>query len=239
MNRIPNKEIIFKDLGIIDYKTAWDFQYELFDKGLDLKKKNRNLAQNQQIKLQNHLLFCEHPPVYTLGKSGKMENLLLNEIELKTKKIDFYKIDRGGDITFHGPGQIVGYPIFDLEQFKTDLTYYLYNLEEAAIRTLAEYGIKAGRIKKYTGVWLDENNPEKARKICALGVRASRWITMHGFAFNVNTNLEYFKNIVPCGIEDKSVTSMQKELGYKLDFEEVKLKLKNHYSRLFEAKILG
>ena len=187
---------------------------------------------------QSHLLFCEHPNVYTLGKSGDEKNLLVNEDYLKSRGASFYKINRGGDITYHGPGQIVGYPILDLDNFFTDIHKYLRLLEDAVLKTIAEYGIKGDRSGGETGVWLDVGKPT-ARKICALGVRSSRWVTMHGFAFNVNTDLSYFENIVPCGIADKSVTSLQEELGYKLDIEEVKDKLKNHLASIFKMELIN
>lgn len=230
-----NKEVQFIDWGLTDYQEAWDKQEALFKDTVALKGKNRT----EQIDLAtpNYLVFCEHPHVYTLGKSGHPENLLLDEQGLVDKGATYYKINRGGDITYHGPGQIVGYPILDLDNFFTDIHLYLRTLEEAVILTLADYEISAGRYTGYTGVWLDPDN-EKARKICALGVRCSRWVTMHGFAFNVNADLAYFKNIVPCGIDDKDVTSMQRELGRVLDMEEVKEKLKNHIAQLFEMIIV-
>lgn len=230
-----NKETTFIDWGLIDYQNAWTKQEKIFETTVAIKGKNR--TENSQIQTQNYLVFCEHPHVYTLGKSGHPENLLLNEEDLITKEATYYKINRGGDITYHGPGQIVGYPILDLDNFFTDIHLYLRTLEEAVILTLADYGITAGRYAGFTGVWLDADN-DKARKICALGVRCSRWVTMHGFAFNVNTNLDYFKNIVPCGIDDKDVTSMQRELGEALNMEEVKEKLKNHIAKLFDMQII-
>jgi lipoyl(octanoyl) transferase len=199
--------------------------------------KTQNRTNNTNLETPNFLVFCEHPHVYTLGKSGHPENLLLNEQDLLEKEAKYYKINRGGDITYHGPGQIVGYPILDLDNFFTDIHLYLRTLEEAVILTLNDYGIISGRYPGYTGVWLDADN-ERARKICALGVRCSRWVTMHGFAFNVNTDLNYFKNIVPCGIDDKDVTSIQRELGYPLDMEEVKGKLKNHIASLFGMQLI-
>ncbi|MCT1525286.1 lipoyl(octanoyl) transferase LipB [Sphingobacterium hotanense] len=229
-----NKKVQFIDWGLVDYQEAWDRQEEIFAKTLAIKHDNR--VNNTTLETPNYLIFTEHPHVYTLGKSGHMEYLLLDEEGLKEKNATFYKINRGGDITYHGPGQIVGYPILDLDNFFTDIHLYLRTLEEAIIMTLAEYGIEAGRYPGYTGVWLDPDN-EKARKICAMGVRASRWVTMHGFAFNVNTDLNYFGNIVPCGIDDKDVTSMERELGRKLDMEEVKEKLKGNLGRLFEMEI--
>lgn len=223
--------VVFRDLQHMRYQEAWDLQEQLLRDKVDLKIANRKDPEHQQTPT-NHLLFVEHPHVYTLGKSGSLDHLLLNEAQMAERGIEFFKINRGGDITYHGPGQIVGYPILDLEQFKTDIHWYLRNLEEAAILTLAEYGITAGRIDKLTGVWLDEEG-EDPRKILAIGVRCSRWITMHGFAFNVNTDLSLFDNIVPCGIDDKGVTSMQKELGRPLDLQEVKSRLRHHLSALF------
>ncbi len=230
-----NKKVKYIDWGLTDYQEAWDRQEAIFNETVALKTKNR--TENTQIETPNYLIFNEHPHVYTLGKSGKPENLLLDEQGLKDKHATYYKINRGGDITYHGPGQIVGYPILDLDNFFTDIHLYLRTLEEAIILTLADYGIKAGRYEGYTGVWLDADN-EKARKICAMGVRCSRWVTMHGFAFNVNADLAYFKNIVPCGIDDKDVTSMQRELGYELDMEEVKSKLKGNIAKLFEMEVV-
>lgn len=231
-----NKAIKISDLGIKDYKETWDFQEQLFDEILQLKIKNRR--ENLNLTTPNHFLFVEHPHVYTLGKSGDFSNLLLNEEQLKEKKVVFYKINRGGDITYHGPGQIVGYPILDLENFFTDIHKYLRLLEEMVILTLKEYGLDATRSKGETGVWLDVGTPF-ARKICAMGVRASRWVTMHGFALNVNADLGYFDHIVPCGIKDKAVTSLNVELGQKeVDQKEVKEKLKKHFTQLFEAEFV-
>ncbi|RBQ06998.1 lipoyl(octanoyl) transferase LipB [Pedobacter miscanthi] len=226
---------MFSDWGLTDYQEAWDKQEDLLNKTVAIKTENR--VNNTHSPTPNHLVFCEHPHVYTLGKSGHPENLLLDEQGLKDKKATYYKINRGGDITYHGPGQIVGYPILDLDNFFTDIHLYLRTLEEAVILTLKDYGIEAGRYPGYTGVWLDADN-EKARKICAMGVRCSRWVTMHGFAFNVNVDLDYFKNIVPCGIDDKAVTSLANELGYQPDIEEVKEKLKNHIAGLFKMKLI-
>lgn len=227
------QKVHFIDQGLMDYKVCWEAQEKLFYHALDVKKQNRNLPEDEQISLENHLFFVEHPHVYTLGKSGKFEHLLINEAKLKEKGATFYKINRGGDITYHGPGQIVGYPIFDLDQFFNDIHKYMRYLEEAIILTLKEYGITAGRIDGLTGVWLDGENPLMARKIAALGVKCSRWVTMHGFAFNVNTDLNYFNNIIPCGINDKAVTSMENELGRKMDMDEVKEKLKINLSKVF------
>ena len=225
------------DLGLIDYKQAWDHQEKLFSETVTTKIHNRPLPIEEQQTTNNYFLFCEHPHVYTLGKSGDEQNLLINEQQLLEKKATFYKINRGGDITYHGPGQIVGYPILDLDNFFTDIHKYLRFLEEMVIRTLAEYGIEAGRSKGETGVWLDVDNPLRVRKICAMGVRASRWVTMHGFALNANVDLNYFGNIVPCGITDKAVTSMNKELGRNVNETEVKEKLKKHFSDLFECEM--
>src|SRR6187402_2302874 len=203
-----NKTIQLQDLGNKDYKETWEYQEELFKGIVDLKIQNRR--EENTVETPNYLLFVEHPHVYTLGKSGDLENLLLSEKQLEAKGATFYKINRGGDITYHGPGQIVGYPILDLENFFTDIHQYMRLLEESVIQTLAEFDISAGRIPGLTGVWLDIDDPRKARKICALGVKTSRWVTMHGFALNINTNLQYFDYIVPCGIQDKAVTSLEK-----------------------------
>lgn len=229
-----NKNVKYIDWGLIDYQQAWDQQEEIFNQTVALKTANR--TNHTDIETPNVLIFCEHPHVYTLGKSGLPENLLLDEKGLVEKQATYYKINRGGDITYHGPGQIVGYPILDLDNFFTDIHLYLRTLEEAVILTLKDYGVEAGRYPGYTGVWLDADN-EKARKICAMGVRCSRWVTMHGFAFNVNTDLDYFKNIVPCGIDDKDVTSLKRELGRELDMEEVKAVLRGHIADLFSMKL--
>ena len=227
-----NKKILLKDLSVKDYKETWEFQTELLQSIVDTKISNRK--NNTDHKTDNHFLFVEHPHVYTLGKSGDVSNLLLNEKQLEEKGATFYKINRGGDITYHGPGQIVGYPILDLENFFTDIHKYLRFLEEAIILTIAEYGLKGERSKGETGVWLDPETPF-ARKICAMGIRSSRWVTMHGFALNTNVNLGYFDHIIPCGIKGKAVTSMQAELGYELDLEEVKAKILKHFKALFEV----
>ena len=229
-----NKTVNFEDLGIVDYKEAWDYQEKLFKKIIDVK--SSNLRSEQKTSTQNFFIFCEHTHVYTLGKSGDEKNLLVNKKYLNNRGAKFYKINRGGDITYHGPGQIVGYPILDLENFFTDIHKYLRNLEEAIILTLKEYSIKGERSAGETGVWIDVGTP-KARKICALGVRTSRWVSMHGFAFNVNPDLSYFNDIVPCGIVNKSVTSLEKELDKKQDIEEVKKKITKHIIRLFEMKV--
>lgn len=231
-----NKQIIIEDLGFKDYKDTWDYQETLFKEILDVKIKNRR--ENAGLETPNYFLFVEHPHVYTLGKSGDMSNLLLDEKQLEEKGATFYKINRGGDITYHGPGQIVGYPILDLDNFFTDIHKYLRFLEEVIILTLKEYGLDATRSEGETGVWLDVGTPF-ARKICAMGVRASRWVTMHGFALNVNANLGYFDNIIPCGIRGKAVTSLNVELGVKeVDEAEVKEKLLNHFKTLFEAEFV-
>ena len=237
MNEIINKKVIFRDLGLIDYQEAWDYQERIFAETVALKIKNRNLPPADQSPTPNYLLFLEHPHVYTLGKSGKQENLLLDESQLDANEAKFYKINRGGDITYHGPGQLVGYPILDLDNFFTDIHRYLRLLEESVILTLAEYGILAGRIDGLTGVWLDHIEQKNPRKICALGVKSSRWITMHGFAFNINANLSYFGHIIPCGIDDKAVTSLQQELGREIPMLEVKDKMKRHISSLFEMEL--
>ncbi len=219
----------FEDLGIISYKKAWDYQEELFSNSLSDKNNNK--------KASNYLLFCQHNHVYTLGKSGNEKNLLLNKEMLKSKNVEFYKINRGGDITYHGPGQIVGYPIFDLEQFNINVKEYIYKIEEVIIKTLNNYNIFAERLNGATGVWIDTNNPAKVRKICAIGVKASRYITMHGFAFNVNTNLDFFSFINPCGFTDKSVTSMQKELSMKINLNEVRNIILENFIEVFNIKI--
>ncbi|MTI41171.1 lipoyl(octanoyl) transferase LipB [Fulvivirga lutimaris] len=238
MNHILNKKVKFINLGLIDYQQAWDYQTEIFDDIVKLKIENRKEDLPDQKATSNYLLFCEHPHVYTLGKSGSEDNLLLDEAGLAEKEARFYKINRGGDITYHGPGQIVGYPILDLDNFFTDIHKYLRLLEEAVILTLAHYSIEAGRIDGLTGVWLDYEKQENPRKICALGVKSSRWVTMHGFAFNVNANLDYFNNIIPCGIDDKAVTSLNKELGRDLDIEEVEQILKKNIANLFEMELV-
>ncbi len=222
----------------MDYKICWDYQETLFNETIAHKIANRDLPIESQIETKNHLLFVEHPHVYTLGKSGDSSHLLINDSQLEEKHATYYKINRGGDITYHGPGQLVGYPILDLDNFFTDIHKYLRLLEETIILTLDEYGIKAGRSKGETGVWLDADNVFKARKICAMGVRCSRWVTMHGWGFNVNANLDYFSNIVPCGIQDKAVTSLNKEIGQEVDMIEIKTKLKKHFGTLFECNLL-
>lgn len=231
-----NKTVIYSDLGLVDYQKAWDFQEKIFKEIVDTKINNRKNPESQQ-ETSNYLFFCEHPHVYTLGKSGSMDHLLINEQLRAEKQISFYKINRGGDITYHGPGQIVGYPILDLDHFFTDIHKYLRFLEEAVILTLEEYGLKAGRIDGLTGVWLDYDNPAAARKICAMGVKCSRWVTMHGFAFNINTDLKYFDYIVPCGISDKKVASLHLELNRPIDESEVKSILLKKLELLFEMNI--
>ena len=232
-----NKKIVVKDLGLKEYKETWDFQEELFQNILDIKIRNRREGTN--LETPNHLLFVEHPHVYTLGKSGDIANLLVDEEKLAAKGAKFYKINRGGDITYHGPGQVVGYPILDLDNFFTDIHKYLRFLEEIVILTLEEYGLKAARSKGETGVWLDVGTPF-ARKICAMGVRASRWVTMHGFALNVNADLGYFDLMIPCGIEGKGVTSLNVEVGQnEVSMDEVKEKLLKHFAELFRAHIVN
>ena len=229
-----NKKVQLQDLGNKDYKETWDYQEQIFANIVSQKVEKRT---NPEINTSNYFLFVEHPHVYTLGKSGDMSNLLLSEKQLEDKGATFYKINRGGDITYHGPGQIVGYPILDLENFFTDIHKYLRLLEEAIILTLADYGLQSERSEGETGVWLGVGTPF-ARKICAMGVRASRWVTMHGFALNVNANLGYFDNIIPCGIKGKAVTSLHVELGREVDEEEVKQKIIKHFADLFEAEMV-
>jgi lipoyl(octanoyl) transferase len=224
----------FEDLGVRDYKEAWDYQEKLFSCILNQKRTNKE----SESKPLNYLLFCEHPHVFTLGKSGHESNFLIQDAVLKKLNATYYKINRGGDITYHGPGQIVGYPILDLDQFNIQVKRYVYLLEEAIIATLKHYGLQGSRLDKATGVWLDIDNPEKTRKICAIGVRASHFVTMHGFAFNVNTDLKYFNYINPCGYTDKGVTSMEKELGSKMDLREVKKTLKSNIKTIFEMKLV-
>jgi lipoyl(octanoyl) transferase len=228
-----NRNILLKDLTVKDYKDTWDYQTELLQEIVNTKIENRR--NDSKKNTENYFLFVEHPHVYTLGKSGDLSNLLLNEKQLAEKGATFYKINRGGDITYHGPGQIVGYPILDLENFFTDIHKYLRFLEEVIILTIAEYGIKGTRSDGETGVWLDAGTPF-ARKICAMGIRSSRWVTMHGFALNANVNLGYFDNIIPCGIKGKAVTSMEAELGQKVNMEEVKTKILKYFKELFEVE---
>ncbi|MFI5128689.1 MAG: lipoyl(octanoyl) transferase LipB [Chitinophagales bacterium] len=247
------QKVIFRDLGLLDYKTAWDYQEQLLQE--NVRKKSLVFSQesaavndpltthdsplptHSPLPTQHYLLFVEHPPVYTLGKSGNIENVLINETMRSAKGIEFFRTNRGGDITFHGPQQIVGYPILDLEKFETDIGKYLRNIEEVSILTLAEYGIEAGRSAGETGVWIDADKPGRERKICAIGVRSSRWITMHGFALNVNTDLSHFSFIIPCGIQNKQVTSIEKELGHKVDFEEAKEKVKRNFEKVFGVQL--
>ncbi len=228
-------EIIVQDWGVMPYAEAWKKQEEIFNRLIEKKMLNRDKgsAVSPSDQPENYLIFVEHPPVYTLGKSGKEEHLLVSEKFIKEKGADFFRTTRGGDITFHGPGQAVCYPILDLDQFFTDIHRYLRTLEEVIIRTLSEYDIKSGRSEKETGVWLDPHIPEKARKICAMGIRCSRWVTMHGLALNVNTDLKWFDYIIPCGIRDKKVTSMHLEKGRNISMDEVKSKIKKHFFELF------
>jgi lipoyl(octanoyl) transferase len=260
---MKDQQVIFEDLGKMAYQQAWDYQESLLQENLRIKSEARNQLTIDSLQLTvdnhepeitavnpsafaqghlptiNHLLFVEHDPVYTLGKSGHLENLLLEESAMKSKGIQFFKTNRGGDITFHGPGQIVGYPILDLEKFGTDIGKYLRRLEDVIILTLAAYNIKGGRSAGETGVWIEPGIAGKERKICAIGVRCSRWITMHGFAFNVNTDLSYFNHIIPCGIQNKQVSSLEKELGHKISMEEVKQKVKQCFEEVFDAELIG
>ena len=245
------QEVFFKDLGRAEYKQVWDYQESLLQENVRIKTELRRLTDHPEGRLTDHpdtvearglatsnyLLFVEHPPVYTLGKSGHMENVLIDEVHMKEKGIDFFQTNRGGDITFHGPGQIVGYPILDLERFYTDIGKYLRNLEEVIILVLKTYGIQGDRSQGETGVWIESGVKGRERKICAIGVRCSRWITMHGFAFNVNTDLDYFGNIVPCGIQDKQVTSLEKELGRTLPMEEVKEEVRRRFEEVFNVEL--
>ncbi|MFY7964770.1 MAG: lipoyl(octanoyl) transferase LipB [Chitinophagaceae bacterium] len=234
------QQVLFQDLGIKPYKDVWDYQESLLKYNVDIKANNREIEDiSKHQSTTHHLLFVEHPPVYTLGKNGNEENILISEQELFQKSIEYFHINRGGDITFHGPEQLVGYPILDLDKFKTDLGWYLRNIEETIILTMAEYGIKGERSKGETGVWIDTEMKGRERKICAIGIKCSRWVTMHGFAFNVNTDLSYFGNIVPCGIVNKQVTSLQKELGRKVDMNEVKEKVKMNFETVFNAKLIN
>lgn len=232
-----NKAIHFQDLGRIGYQEAWDYQEQLFNEIHAIKVANRNKAPEEQQPTPNYLLFCEHPHVYTLGKSGDFNNLLISEEKMQAEQIQFFKTNRGGDITYHGPGQIVGYPVLDLDNFFTDIHKYMRLLEQTIIDTLKAYGIEGAHHDQYTGVWLDIDQPAKTRKICAQGVKCSRWITMHGWALNVNTDLTYFNHIVPCGIQEKAVTSIHKELGESISTESVKALLKHHFQQLFEAEL--
>ncbi len=241
---MDEKQIIhFEDLGVKDYRSTWDYQERLLQENLRIKGLRRQYEDNgwpagEVEDTTHHLLFVEHPPVYTLGKSGEMEHVLIGEEERAKRGIEFFKINRGGDITFHGPQQIVGYPILDLEKYTTDIGRYLRNIEEVIILTLADYGLTGSRSAGETGVWLDPDKKGYERKICAIGIRCSRWITMHGFAFNVNTDLDYFSFIVPCGIQNKQVTSLEKELGRKVDYQEVKERVKHHFAEVFNASLI-
>lgn len=257
---MERQQVIFRDLGTMDYQSAWDYQERLLQENVKIKSAAyalepetanpltphdsrftadaSRITHASRIPTRHYLLFVEHPPVYTLGKSGNPENVLINEELRSAKGIEFFRTNRGGDITFHGPQQIVGYPILDLEKFYTDIGKYLRNIEEVLIQTLAEYGIKGDRSPGETGVWIDPDRKGRERKIGAIGVRSSRWITMHGFAFNVNTDLDYFNYIVPCGISNKQVTSLEKELGYKVPMDEVKKKLKQNFEKVFEVELV-
>ncbi len=238
MNSNLNRQTKFIDLSLVYYQQAWDYQTDLFNKTLAVKTSNRSLSHNEQQATNNHLLFCEHPHVFTLGKSGDENNLVIKKESLSSIQASYFHINRGGDITYHGPGQLVAYPILDLENFFTDIHKYMRLLEEAVIQTIAEFGIEAGRIQGLTGVWINAEDPMNARKICAMGVKTSRWVTMHGLALNVNTDLNYFHYIVPCGITDKAVTSMEKELGHKVEMLRVKEILKNKLAILFEMELI-
>lgn len=233
MNLFQNKKVQVLDLGLIDYKEAWDYQEKLFKETVEIKISNRKLRNQDQVPTNNHLIFCQHPHVFTLGKSGDEKNLLLDEKSLNEINASYYKINRGGDITYHGPGQIVCYPILDLENFFTDIHKYLRFLEEAVILTCNEYGVEFGRIDGLTGVWIEIDRPEKSRKVSAMGVKSSRWVTMHGLSFNVNTDLSYFDHIIPCGIEDKAVTSLSAEIGKTIDLNEAQNKLLNNLVSIF------
>ena len=238
MNSLVNRKTQFIHLGLIDYQQAWDYQASLFAKILEVKKENRDLPVGQQKQTDNFLIFCEHPHVFTLGKSGDEANLKIKKENLHTINASYIQSNRGGDITYHGPGQIIGYPVIDLENFFTDIHNYMRLLEEAVIQTLYEFGISGGRIPGLTGVWLDVDDEKRSRKICALGVKTSRWVTMHGLAFNVNADLNYFDYIIPCGIADKAVTSMEKELGQKQDMKAVEEILKTKIAELFEMELV-
>jgi lipoyl(octanoyl) transferase len=228
-----NKRAQFIHLGLVEYKKAWDYQVDIFNKILSVKSQNRTLPEEAQKATDNFVIFCEHPHVFTLGKSGDEKNLLIRKEDLHSIQATYYHINRGGDITYHGPGQIVGYPVIDMENFFTDIHKYMRLMEEAVIQTLKEYNIPSGRIPGLTGVWVDPTDSQRARKICALGVKTSRWVTMHGFAFNINTDLRYFDYIIPCGIKEKSVTSMEKELERKMDLREVQGVLKDKLGQQF------
>lgn len=241
MNTHQNKVVAFEDLGVKDYQSSWDYQEKLMKEIIDTKVKNRDLPAEERHTTSNHFLLVEHPHVYTLGKSGHEENMLAGIDKLKEIEATFVKVNRGGDITYHGFGQIVGYPILDLENFFTDIHLYMRNLEEVIIRTMAEFGLKGERSPGETGVWLDVGKPY-ARKICAMGVKASRWVTLHGFAFNVNTDMRYFEYIVPCGIKDKQVTSLKRELERELttdEVEDIKVKIRKHFADVFGAELVN
>lgn len=231
-----NKDVIYRNIGLIEYKKAWDYQENLFNEIVSIKEKNRT-SEVKEPSL-NYLLFCEHPHVYTIGKSGKEDNLLISKEFLKSKGASLIKINRGGDITYHGPGQIVGYPILDLDNFGVSIKDYIYGLEEVLIRTIQHFDIVASRLAGATGVWLDVGHPQNERKICAIGVRTSHWVSMHGFAFNVNTNLDYFGYIVPCGIQGKSVTSLKQELGNHINISQVQNVLKQEFQYVFGMEFL-
>lgn len=234
------QKVYFEDLGVKSYQPTWDYQETLLAKNTAIKSLARE--HNEDVKLTNtehKFIMVEHPPVFTLGKNGKREHVLVSEEQLEKLGIEFFHINRGGDITYHGPQQIVGYPIIDLDKFKTDLGWYLRSLEQVIIDTIAEYGLKGERSAGETGVWLEPENPFMARKICAMGIKCSRWITMHGFALNVNPDLSHFEYIVPCGIQGKTVTSLEKELGRKVDYEEVKQKIKKHFAHIFDCELIG
>lgn len=237
-NNQKYNEISVQDLGRIEYGKAWDYQEFLMKKGLEIKSQKFKNPDIELPNIEHHLLLCEHPHVYTLGKSGVIENLLIDTENRKKLGVTFYKTNRGGDITYHGPGQLVAYPILDLEQFETDLNKYMRNLEEVVIKTIAVFGIKGSRSSGATGVWLDPEDPSKARKICAMGVKSSRWITLHGLALNVNTEMQFFNNIVPCGIVDRTVTSMEQELHKKVDFEKVKKVFNQCFAEVFNSKLI-
>jgi lipoyl(octanoyl) transferase len=237
VNEVINRNTQFIHLGLIGYQQAWDYQASLFSKILDVKKANRDVSRTHQKPTDNYLIFCEHPHVFTLGKSGDESNLKIKKEALHSIQASYFHSNRGGDITYHGPGQIVGYPVIDLENFFTDIHQYMRLLEESVIQTLKDYGIDSGRIPGMTGVWLDPEDAARARKICALGVKTSRWVTLHGFAFNINTDLHYFDYIVPCGIDDKAVTSMERELGQKQDMKAVEETLKHKLAGLFEMEL--
>lgn len=244
---MDKQQVYFRDLGKMEYQQAWDYQESLLKENVRIKSMlpstlttgtDETSQEYTELRTIHHLLFVEHPPVYTLGKSGNIANILLDESELNERGIQFFKTNRGGDITFHGEQQIVGYPILDLEKFYTDIGKYLRNLEEVIIRTLADFGLKGARSPGETGVWIDPEIPGRERKICAMGVRTSRWITMHGFAFNINTDLSYFNNIIPCGIQNKQVTSLEKELGHRVDMEEAKEAVKRNFEKVFDILLV-